>query len=62
MLLAFYNIKHFGATAAAMTAYIIPIFAGIGGALLLDEQITSMMLVGMALIMTGIAIINRKHQ
>jgi drug/metabolite transporter (DMT)-like permease len=62
LLLAFYNIKHFGATAAAMTAYIIPIFAGIGGALLLNEQITSMMLVGMAFIMIGIAIINRKHQ
>jgi drug/metabolite transporter (DMT)-like permease len=61
MLLAFYNIKHFGATASAMTAYIIPVFAGIGGALLLDEQITSFMLVGMALIMTGIAIINQKQ-
>ncbi|MCP4422861.1 MAG: DMT family transporter [Chloroflexi bacterium] len=62
MLLAFYNIKKFGATAAAMTAYIIPIFAGIGGSIFLDEQITFFMLVGMALIMTGIAIINQKHR
>ena len=62
MLLAFYNIKQFGATASAMTAYIIPIFAGIGGALLLNERITSFMLVGMALIMAGIALINQKHR
>ncbi len=61
MLLAFYNIKKFGATAAAMTAYIIPIFAGLGGALLLNEQITSFMLVGMVLIMAGIALINQKQ-
>ncbi len=62
LLLAFYNIKQFGATAAAMTAYIIPVFAGIGGALLLNERITSFMLVGMALIMAGIALINQKHR
>ena len=62
LLLAFYNIKQFGATASAMTAYIIPIFAGIGGALLLNEHITSFMLVGMGLIMTGIALINQKRQ
>ncbi len=62
MLLAFYNIKQFGATASAMTAYIIPIFAGIGGALLLNEHITTFMLVGMGLIMTGIALINQKRK
>jgi drug/metabolite transporter (DMT)-like permease len=57
MLLAFYNIKRFGATSAAMTAYVIPVVAGIGGVLFLDEQITAVMLVGMALIITGIVII-----
>ena len=62
MLLAFYNIKQFGATASAMTAYIIPIFAGIGGALLLNEHITTFMLLGMSLIMTGIALINQKRK
>ncbi len=62
MLLAFYNIKQFGATASAMTAYIIPVFAGIGGALLLNEHITTFMLVGMGLIMTGIALINQKRK
>jgi drug/metabolite transporter (DMT)-like permease len=59
LLLAFYNIQRFGATAAAMTAYIIPIVAAIGGVLLLGEMITIGMLSGMALILAGVAIINR---
>ena len=46
LLLSFYNIKRFGATPAVMTTYIIPIVAGIGGVLLLGEEITSTMLVG----------------
>lgn len=58
LMLAFYNIQRFGATAAAMTAYVIPIVAAIGGALLLGETITTGMLSGMALILAGIAIIN----
>jgi drug/metabolite transporter (DMT)-like permease len=62
MLLAFYNITQFGATASAMTAYIIPGFAGIGGALLLNEHITPFMLLGMGLIMIGIAPINPKRK
>lgn len=62
MLIAFYNIKRFGATAAAMTAYVIPVVASIGGMLVLDEQITKGMLAGMALIVIGIAIINQKSR
>ena len=42
-----------------MTAYVIPVAATLGGALLLMEQITTGMLGGMALIILGIAIINR---
>ena len=61
MMLAFYNIQRFGATAAAMTAYIIPIVAAAGGALLLGETITLGMLSGMALILAGVAIINRSQ-
>jgi drug/metabolite transporter (DMT)-like permease len=60
LLLSVHNIKRFGATAAAMTAYIIPIVAGIGGVLLLDEQITLYMILGMALIIAGIAILNHR--
>jgi drug/metabolite transporter (DMT)-like permease len=61
MLISFYNIKRFGATAAAMTAYVIPVVASIGGLLLLDEQITLGMVAGMALIVAGIAIINQRR-
>jgi drug/metabolite transporter (DMT)-like permease len=54
----FYNVKRFGATAAAMTLYIVPVVATLGGALVLGEEITSGMLGGMALIVCGIAILN----
>jgi drug/metabolite transporter (DMT)-like permease len=60
MMLAFYNIQRFGATASAVTAYIIPIVASIGGVLLLDETITQGMLLGMGLIVAGVAIINQR--
>jgi drug/metabolite transporter (DMT)-like permease len=60
MMLAFSNIQRFGATAAALTAYVIPVAATIGGALLLGEAITGGMLVGMALIGGGIALINQR--
>ncbi len=58
-LLMVYNIKRFGATAAAMTGYIIPVVAGIGGVIFLGEQITMVMVAGMILILSGVAIINR---
>jgi drug/metabolite transporter (DMT)-like permease len=58
-MMAFYNIKRFGATASAMTAYIIPIFTGFGGVLLLGETLTPTMLIGFGIIASGIAIINR---
>jgi drug/metabolite transporter (DMT)-like permease len=61
MILSVYNIKRFGATASAMTAYVIPIVAGIGGVLFLGEQITAVMLIGMAIIIAGIAILNQKQ-
>ena len=44
-----------------MTSYIVPIFAGLGGVLLLDEQITPVMLVGVVLIVSGIMVINRNN-
>jgi drug/metabolite transporter (DMT)-like permease len=59
LLLAVYNVKRFGATASAMTGYIVPIFAGLGGVLLLDERITAVMLVGVVFIVGGIMLINR---
>ncbi len=62
MMLAFYNIQRFGATASAMTSYVIPIVAGIAGVLLLGETITTFMAIGMALIIAGIALINQRSQ
>jgi drug/metabolite transporter (DMT)-like permease len=59
MLLAFYNIKRFGATAAAMPLYVIPVVGSLGGALLLGEQITAGMTTGMGFIALGIGLINR---
>jgi drug/metabolite transporter (DMT)-like permease len=61
MLLAFYNIKRFGATAAAMTLYVIPVVASVGGILVLGEKITEGMLVGISLIIVGVALINRRR-
>lgn len=61
MLVAFYNIKRFGATASAMTAYVIPVVASIGGVILLGEQVTAGMFGSMALILGGIAIINQRR-
>lgn len=60
MLLSFYNIKRFGATASAMTSYVMPVVTGFGGWLLLDEEITAVMLSGVVLIVAGIALINRQ--
>jgi drug/metabolite transporter (DMT)-like permease len=60
LLLSFYNVKRFGATAAAMTAYVTPLVTSLGGVLLLGETFTSMMLVGMGWIVLGIAIINQR--
>jgi drug/metabolite transporter (DMT)-like permease len=62
MMLAFYNIQRFGATASAVTAYVIPVVATIGGLIILDEQITGAMLIGLVLIVGGIALINQRTQ
>ena len=57
LMLSFYNIKRFGATPAVLTTYIIPIVAGIGGVLILGEEITLTMLFGMGIIVSGIALL-----
>ncbi|MEK6221777.1 MAG: DMT family transporter [Chloroflexota bacterium] len=58
-LFEFVIVKRFGATATAMTSYIIPIVAAIGGWLLLGEIITSGILLSMIIIIVGIAILNQ---
>jgi drug/metabolite transporter (DMT)-like permease len=57
-ILYFYTIKQFGATQAAMTNYVVPVAASLGGVLLLDEKITVGMLIGMGIIILGILLIN----
>lgn len=60
MLLSFYIIQRFGATASAMTAYVIPVVSSLGGVWLLDEAITWGMAGGILLILIGILVINRQ--
>lgn len=57
--LAFYIIRTFGTTSAAMVGYIVPIVAIIAGVLILGETITVGMVVGMVLIVSGILIVNQ---
>ena len=52
--------QRFGATAASLTSYVLPVVAAVGGVLFLGETITSVMLAGMVLIIGGIAILNRR--
>lgn len=59
MLFSLYNVQRFGATAAVMSAYVIPVVATITGFLILDEQITTGMVGGMILIATGVWLLNR---
>ncbi len=58
----FYLVNEFGATTAAMTPYIVILVATLGGVLFLGEQVTGVMLLGMATIVAGIAIINSRQR
>jgi len=62
LILEFHIIQHFGATAASMTTYVIPLVATGAGAVLLGETVTAVMVMGMVLIGFGIAIVNRRRQ
>jgi drug/metabolite transporter (DMT)-like permease len=62
MYLVFHNVKRFGVTAASMTDYVTPVVASLGGMLVLHEQITVGMVVGMGLIVLGIALINLRRR
>jgi drug/metabolite transporter (DMT)-like permease len=57
-MVEFSNIKRFGATSAVMVSYLIPIITSFSGAVLLGEQITMVMFIGMGLIFAGIKLIN----
>ncbi len=58
MLLSFYLIKHYGATVASQTTYVIPVVSTALGALALGEHISGTMLTGMAIIFGGLTLLN----
>jgi len=60
-LLSFYNIQQFGATAAVMTSYIIPVVTGLIGMLFLGEHITRGMMTAILLIILGVWMINARQ-
>jgi drug/metabolite transporter (DMT)-like permease len=62
LMLTVYNIKRFGATAAAITAYVTPVVATISGVIVLGETVTPGMIVGMVTIIGGIAILNERRE
>lgn len=59
IMLYYENVRRFGATAAAMTQYVIPVVATLGGLLLLGEQFTLAMAIGIGLIIGGITLLRQ---
>ncbi|MGB1249734.1 MAG: DMT family transporter [Candidatus Promineifilaceae bacterium] len=59
-LLSFYITRTFGTTAFAVVGYVVPIVAIVGGVVMLGETITFGMVGGMALIVVGILIVNKR--
>ena len=59
-ILSLYIIKRFGVATSVMVQYFMPVVASVVGFLLLDETITGGMLVGMTIIIGGLALINSK--
>ena len=61
IILGFYNIQRFGATAASLTNYVVPVVSILGGAFILGEIITIDMLWGMGLIVVGIYLVGQAN-
>ena len=57
-LLFFNLIRHVTATQASMTAYLIPVTALFVGAVFLDERLAANSLIGLALIIAGVWVVN----
>ena len=60
--LTLYASKHASATIVAMTAYVAPLVAVLGGAILLDEVITGSIMAGAALSVSGVALVGRSRR
>jgi drug/metabolite transporter (DMT)-like permease len=59
-LLYFYILRAWGATRATLVTYVVPVFGVALGALILDEPLNRHLLAGFALIVAGIALVNRR--
>ena len=55
-MMYYWLLKRIGATGALLVTYLLPIFALIWGALLLDESFTLLAVGGLALVLLGIAV------
>lgn len=61
-LLLMVLIKRYGATSGALPGYVLPVVATLLGALLLDEVITITLIIGAAMVLTGVFLVsNIKH-
>lgn len=57
-----YTVQRFGAVPGAMVTYVIPLFAGVGGVLVLGEQFTTLMLIGVSVIFGGLALVQSNQR
>ncbi|MEX1366264.1 MAG: DMT family transporter [Nannocystaceae bacterium] len=55
-------IKRHGATDAALIDYVVPVMATTGGVLLLDEVLSSTMVVGMTIILVGVRVVQSSRR
>jgi drug/metabolite transporter (DMT)-like permease len=55
--LTLYASKHASATVVATTGYLAPLVGVVGGAIILDEEITTVILIGAFLAMVGVALV-----
>ncbi len=61
-LVYYYLIEQLGAGSASMTIYLIPVAGVLSGVLILNEQLTSQMIIALALILFGVYVVNRSTQ
>ena len=57
-----YTVQRFGAVPGSMVTYLLPIFAGVGGIVVLGEQFTPILIVGFLIILCGIILTQRGKQ